>query len=160
MHTFSAAIQMIGVNPYVFVPQDILTEIFNKARKDKGHIPIKGTVNAKPYKQTLVRYSGEWRLYINTSMLKSSPKRVGETIEIAICYDEESREIAPPPEFVAALANKKEAKEVFESISASRRLEIVRYLARLKSPESLEKNISRAINFLEGKERFVGRDKP
>lgn len=41
-----------------------------------------------------------------------------------------------------------------------KKLEIVRYLARLKTEESLEKNIKRAINFLLGNERFVGRYKP
>jgi hypothetical protein len=39
-------------------------------------------------------------------------------------------------------------------------LEIVRYLANLKTEKALDTNIDKAINFLLGKERFVGRDKP
>lgn len=160
MHTFTAAIEIIGVNPFVFVPDDILQQIFKQAGKDKGHISIKGTINDKPYKQTLVKYSGAWRLYINTSMLKNSPKRIGETISISVAIDTESREITPPDNFVKALNKNKKAKMVFDNLSASRKSEIVRYLARLKTEEILEKNINRAINFLLGKERFVGRDKP
>ena len=49
---------------------------------------------------------------------------------------------------------------MFEILTAPRMLEIVRYLATLKSENVLEKNIKRAINFLNGKERFIGRDKP
>lgn len=56
--------------------------------------------------------------------------------------------------------NNLEAKKVFDSLSPSRQNEIVRYLARLKNEAVLEKNINRAINFLLGKERFVGRAKP
>ena len=81
---FKARIEIIGINPFVFVPAKILAEIFKQSGKNKGQIPVRGSVNRKAYKQTLVRYSGDWRLYINTTMLKDSPKRIGEIIEITI----------------------------------------------------------------------------
>ncbi len=160
MFQFSAVIEIIGINPFVFMPPAMLQKLFKQAGKDKGPIPIKGIINGKPYTQTLLKYSGEWRLYINTTMLKDSPKHVGETIDITVAYDPESREIQPPEGFVKALAANKEATRVFNSLPASRKLEIVRYLARLKTPEILQKNTAKAIQFLLGKERFVGRDKP
>lgn len=160
MFRFTAEIEIIGINPFVFVPGDILREMFELSGKNKGPIPVKGTINNKAYTQTLVKYSGEWRLYINTIMLKNSPKRIGETVELTIAYDPESREIEAPENFVKALNANEEAKAVFEQMSASKQLEIVRYLSRLKSEEVRDKNIERAINFLLGKERFVGRDKP
>ncbi|MCB9189933.1 MAG: YdeI/OmpD-associated family protein [Flavobacteriales bacterium] len=160
MDQFIAAIDIIGVNPFVFVPEEILSRIFIDAGKTKGHIPIYGKINDKPYTQTLVKFSGHWRLYINTSMLKNSPKRIGELISISVAYDPVSREISTPPAFLKALENNPSAASVFEKLSPSRKKEIVRYLANLKSPESLNKNILRSIEFLNGKERFVGRDKP
>jgi hypothetical protein len=160
MYKFIAEIQIIGVNPFVFVPDEILSQIFEKAGKNKGHIPICGTINDKPYKQTLVRYSGDWRLYINTSMLKNSPKRIGESIQITIQVDTESREIKAPEKFIEALNSNPEAKKVFGHLSASGKLEIVRYLAALKTEDALHRNITRAILFLSGKGRFIGRDKP
>lgn len=160
MLTFRAEIEIIGINPFVFVPDKILQQIVKQAGKSKGHIPIKGTVNDKPYKQTLVKYSGAWRLYINTTMLKNSPKRLGETIEVTVKFDPESREIQPPVNFMKALAKNKSAKIIFDRLPPSRKLEIVRYLANLKTEEAREKNSNRAINFLLGKERFVGRNKP
>jgi hypothetical protein len=160
MHTFRAEIEIIGINPFVFVPDKILQQIFKQAGKDRGHIPIKGTINGDPYKQTLVKYSGDWRLYINTSMLGNSPKRLGEIIEISVFFDMESREIKPPEDFVKALSKNKKAKTLFDSLPASRKFEIVRYLANLKTEDALKRNIKRAINFLLGKERFIGRDRP
>ncbi len=159
MYTFKAPIKIIGVNPYVEVPEKILKDIFKQAGRDKGKFPICGDVNGKPYKQTLVRYSGNWRLYINTTMLKNSPKRIGEVIEITLQPDSSDRSIKPHPKFTKALTADKEAKSVFDSLPPSRRNEIVRYIANLKTEESVERNVNKAINFLLGTERFVGRDK-
>ncbi len=160
MDKFTAKIEIIVGNPFVFVPEDILKNVFRQAGKDKGPVPICGVLNGKPYTQTLVKYSGEWRLYVNMTMLKNSPKRIGEEVEITVRYDPEKREIEPPAAFVAALNANPEAKNVFNNLSPSKKLEIVRYLARLKSEDSMNNNIRRAILFLLGKERFVGRDKP
>jgi hypothetical protein len=160
MHKFRAKIEIIGINPFVFVPDKILQKIFKEAGKNRGHIPIQGTINGEPYKQTLVKYSGDWRLYINTSMLRNSPKRLGEIIEISVSFDTESREIKPPEGFVKALSKNTKAKTSFDRLPASRKFEIVRYLANLKTEDAQKRNIKRAINFLLGKERFIGRDKP
>lgn len=121
------------------MPDNILNSIFIQANKNKGHIPIKGTINGNPYKQTLIKYSGEWRLYINTTMLKNSPKRIGETIEISILFDAENREVPMLIEFAEALKLNKEASLIFEKLSVSRKSEIIRNLAKLKTKESLEK---------------------
>lgn len=160
MHSFNAILEIIGINPYVFVPEDILRSIFEAAGRDKGPIPVCGTVNALPYKQTLVRFQGSWRLYINTIMLKKSPERIGEQLEITIAFDPVSREEIPHEELIAALEAHPDAKAVFDTLPPSRRKEIVRYINRLKSDEIRTKNIAKAIAFLQGKERFVGRDRP
>lgn len=157
---FSATLEMIGINPFVFVPIAILDALFQEFGRDKGPIPIKGTVNKKAYKQTLVRYSGEWRLYINTTMLKDSPKRIGEEIVLTVGLDDESRELITPPQFTKALEENPEAASVFETLTPSLKKEIIRYLVNMKTAESLERNILRAIRFLKGEERFVGRDNP
>jgi hypothetical protein len=160
IHTFNATIEIIGINPFVFVPDIILTDIFRQAGKNKGTIPIRGTINSLPYKQTLVKYSGDWRLYINTLMLKNSPKRIGENIHLTIEFDPSDRTIQPHPKFVKALRENNQAKTIFDSLTPSLQLEIVRYIANLKTEESINRNILKAIDFLVGKGRFIGRDKP
>jgi hypothetical protein len=160
MHTFKAKLEIIGINPFVFVPDEILKAIFKQAGKDKGHIPIYGKVNGKEYTQTLVKYSGNWRLYINTVMLKDSPKRIGESIEVSVAFDPRDRTIQPHPELVKALKENKEAQIAFGQLPPSRQKEIIRYIATLKTEESIAKNIKKAIGFLCGENKFVGRDKP
>jgi hypothetical protein len=158
--TFRAEIKIIGINPYVTIPAKLLGKIFKEAGRDKGPIPICGQINNKPYRQTLVRYRGGWRLYINSSMLAKSPQRIGETIEISAGFDPADRSIEPHPAFVKALNKNKIAKKVFNELSPSRKKEIVRYISLLKTEESVARNIDRAIHFLSGRGRFVGRDKP
>lgn len=160
MHKFKADIEIIGINPFVFVPEKILAGIFKQAGKDKGAIPIRGTINGNPYRQTLVKFRGNWRLYINMIMLKNSPKRIGETVELSIAFDPSDRVIKPHSKFVMGLDKNKKAKTVFESLRPSLQLEIVRYIANLKTEESIDRNVIKAINFLLGKGKFVGRDKP
>ena len=160
MFNFITKIEIIGANPFVFLPDEILKAIFQQAAKNKGPIPVRGTVNGKPYQQTLVKYAGFWRLYINLVMLKNSPQRIGETIDVAIEFDPSDRSIEPHPKLVKALEDNPAAKEVFDALSPSRQKEIVRYIAHLKTEESVDRNVERAINFLLGEGRFVGRDKP
>lgn len=157
---YSAKIQIIGVNPYVPVPASILKTIFKQANKSKGSIPVRGTIDGHPYIQTLVRYSGKWRLYLNTPMRKSAKKDVGDLIEVHIEFDPVERIIPIHPKLLKALGLNKKAKETFEKLSPSRQKEIARYIGSLKTEDSRDRNITRAIGFLSGKGRFVGRDKP
>jgi hypothetical protein len=160
MREFKAELLIIGVNPFVFVPEPLLFELFKLAGKERGHIPVHGTVNGKKYRQTLLRYRGEWRLYINTAMLKNSPKRIGETLNIEIGFDPAERSIKAHPLFEKALDADKAAKKAFEGLAPSRKKEIIRYISSLKQEDSIEKNIKRAIGFLTGKNGFVGRKNP
>lgn len=156
-YSFHAVIEIIGINPYVQVPEAILAEIFIQAGKNKGYIPVTGTVNKLSYQQTLLRYSGLWRLYINTLMLKNSPNRIGETIEITIEYDSSDRTIKPHPKLIEALKNNLEAKSKFDTLSPSMQKEMVRYISSLKTEGSRDRVIERAISYLLGKGTFIGK---
>ena len=160
MEKFEAKLEIIVGNPFVFVPARILDHIFQQANRNKGPIPVRGTINGKHYQQTLVKYNGAWRLYVNLNMLENSPRRIGEMIKVQIAVDPSDRTIKPHPKLSKALAVHPAAKKVFEGLAPSRQKEIIRYISNLKTEESVERNVARAINFLLGKERFAGRDKP
>lgn len=160
MKSFKATIEIIGVNPYVLLPQSILKNIFISAKKDKGPIPVCGTIDGHKYTQTLVKYSGHWRLYINAPMLKAAKKKVGDRVQLEIAFDPKERKVPFHPKLKKALQENKEAERVFNKLSPSRQKEIVRYISFLKTEESVDRNVARAIKFLTGNSRFVGRDKP
>lgn len=138
----------------------VLKAVFKQAGKDKSPIPVNGTIDGHAYTQTLVKYSGHWRLYLNGPMRKAAGKDVGDTATFTIAYDPAHRSLTMHPKLQAALVQNKKAKAVFDTLPASRQKEIVRYIGHLKNEESVDRNITRAIQFLLGKERFIGRDKP
>lgn len=150
MQRFSAEIYKIGINPVVDPPDDVLKAIFEQAAKDKGPIPVRGVLNGAPFVQTLVRYAGAWRLYINGPMLKDSGLTVGDIAKVEIEFDPRPREAPMPPKLRAAFRKSATARKLFESLPPSRQKEILRYIGSLKSDESIERNVERVISQLLG----------
>ena len=160
MIKFKAKIEIIGVNPFVFLPEKVLQQIFAQAGKDKGKIPVKMKIDGHEFPQTLIKWSGAWRLYLNTPMRKAAQKDVGDTATFEIAYDAIERTVPMHPKFKKALGENKEAKKVFDSLRPSLQLEINRYFSFLKSEAAVDRNVTKAIQFLLGNGRFVARDKP
>lgn len=157
---FKAKIEIIGINPFVFLPENVLKQLFKQANKDKGKIPVNMKIDGHSFTQTLVKHSGHWRLYLNTPMRRAAGKEVGDTARFGISYNDKVKVIPLHPKLLKALKRDKAAKKIFDSLSPSRRLEIVRYISFLKTEESINRNVDKAINFLKGKTRFVGRREP
>ena len=106
MKSFTATIQIIGINPYVLLPAAILDYLLRQYGKPKGQVPVKILINKTEFIQTLVKYAGEWRLYLNTPMRKIAGKNVGDKITISIDYDPEERKTPMHPKLQAALQKK------------------------------------------------------
>ncbi|MGC5743598.1 DUF1905 domain-containing protein [Chryseobacterium sp. NFX27] len=155
--SFTAVLEIIGINPFVFVPEEILTEIFKAAGKDKSPVPVKGTVNGKEFRQNLMKYLGEWRLYVNLLMLKNSPKRIGEMIEVFIEFDDSDRTISIHPKLDAAIKGSAVATRNFENLIPSRKHELIRYINNLKTDASIDRNIEKIIRHLHGETDFFGK---
>lgn len=157
MKSFSSKIQIIGVNPYVLMPASVLKYLFEKAGKDKGAIPVQLKIAGENFIQNLVKYSGKWRLYLNTPMRKAAGKDVGDKIKIEIDFDPKERLIPVHPKLKKAFQQDPAANAAFNQLSPSRQKEILRYINFLKSEETVNKNIKRAIDHLTNNGSFVGR---
>ena len=114
MKSFSAKIFIIGVNPYVLLPETVLQSLCKRAARDKGPIPVRGTLNGNAFTQTLVKYSGKWRLYLNTPMRKATGIDVGDIANVKIEYNPEVRIIPMHPKLQEALQQNEKAKSAFE----------------------------------------------
>ncbi|RKT01982.1 YdeI/OmpD-associated family protein [Chryseobacterium defluvii] len=156
-NTFTAKLEIIGINPFVFIPEDILNTIFETSGRNKSPIPVKGSVNGKEFKQNLMKYLGEWRLYINLTMLPNSPKRIGETIDVSVEYDDSDRSIPIHPDLDRAIKEDPLVLKNFEALIPSRRLELIRYIHHLKTEESIRRNIDKIIRHLKGETDFFGK---
>lgn len=135
----------------VDTPDDVLATIFEQAGKSKGPIPVCGKLNGARFIQTLVKYQGAWRLYINGEMLKASGLKVGDTANIEIEFDRRRpREVSMPELLKKALKGNPEAKAAFEKLAPYRQKEILRYLGFLKNDESIIRNTERVLRHLSG----------
>jgi uncharacterized protein YdeI (YjbR/CyaY-like superfamily) len=139
------------VNPYVLLPEEVLLALFKESKKDKGPIPVKGILNGKEFVQTLVKYQGVWRLYLNGIMRKAAGIDVGDIAHVAIAFDPSSREVAMHPQFKEALEKYPHAKKEFESYPPYRQKEINRYINNLKSEDTRTKIIEKFVQHLLGK---------
>ena len=50
---FSAKIDLIGINPFVFLPEKVLLYLFKRAGKNTSPLPVCGTVNGKKYNSAM-----------------------------------------------------------------------------------------------------------
>ena len=148
MAAFTARIKKLGINPVVDPPEAVLVEIFRQAGRTKGPIPVRGTMNGAEFIQTLVKYKGSWRLYLNARMLKESDTKVGDTVSIEVAFDPRPREVTVPKSLEDALRSDQEARAAFERLSPSRRKEINRYIGSLKTDESVDRNVAKIIRHL------------
>lgn len=70
---------------------------------------------------------------------------------IELEFDNEPRIVSMSQQLTTALAKNKQAQIAFEKLSPSRQREINRYLASLRTEESVERNVEKIIRFLTGK---------
>jgi hypothetical protein len=156
-YSFNSVIHKIGINPYVAVPDSIMEELFADAGKNTGAIPVKGLLNGKKFIHNLVKYSGLWRLYLNTPMRRSAGIDTGDIALVTLSIDKKKRTTPMPDDLKDALAKNKKAADAFHHLPPSFQKEIMRYINGLKSEESRERNVRKAIAHLLGKEKFIGR---
>ncbi|MFL9832686.1 YdeI/OmpD-associated family protein [Chryseobacterium terrae] len=154
---FTTKLEIIGINPFVFIPNEILNELFETSGKNKSPIPVKGTINGREFRQNLMKYLGEWRLYINLTMLKDSPKRIGEMLEISVEFDDSDRTVSIHPDLEKAIKENSVALQNFENLIPSRKLELIRYINNLKTEISIQRNIEKIVKHLNGETDFFGK---
>ena len=137
-------------NPCVDVPASIVSRLQSESGK-KQAIPVHLTLEGKPFKANIVRYLGDWRLYLNGPMLKSAKVAVGDKVGVTLRFDPVIRREPMHPALAKALAVDLAAKQAFLALPPSRRKEFFRYLNALKRADTLKLNIDRLMKYLAGK---------
>jgi hypothetical protein len=158
---FRATIQIKLQNPYVLVtrqnaeclkngwkkPMPVLAQIYGDQKTWRINMMLKG--------------DGDFFLYLNGKIRKSSGTKVGDEVSVHLSFDEsyQSGHTYPmPPWFSVPLSKNEKAQTAWNNLSPSRKKEILRYFSWLKSDEARERNVTRALLVLSGNEgRFMGR---
>lgn len=159
---FYGAIEIRGINPYIHVEAKTANRIKAGRRKP---IPVLARINGQPKQpwriNLMPRGDGSFYLYLHGSVRKASATKPGDRVMVELSFDESYRAgsgYAVPPWFRAALRRNRRARDAWQALIPSRKKEILRYFAALKSPEARARNLRRAIEVLSGSEaRFMAR---
>ena len=162
MARFREQIRIRGVNPYILVRAEIARRLKADWRKP---LPVCVRVNGHPQKPSRVNMmpvgDGSFYLYLRGTLRKASGAAVGDVVIVDLSFDRTYRGGPghPVPRwFRNALERNATARQSWEALIPSRKKEILRYFAGLKSTEAKLRNLKRALEVLSGKEaRFMGR---
>ena len=104
--------------------------------------------------------NGAFYLYLHGDVRRASMTTVGQRVAVEVAFDgayRNGRMHRMPEWFRKPLARDSQAA-AWKRLTPSRKKEILRYLARLKSPEARARNVRRALAALSGgPERYMGR---
>lgn len=156
---FTALIRIRGINPYVAVSARRAARLRKHWRRP---MPVLVRIDGEPWRINMMPAGdGSFYLYLHKAVREASHTRVGEQVTVELAFDSSYRNgpLHPMPRwFSAALRNEPAAKANWERLPPSRRKEVLRYLAGLKSDAARQRNLVRAMSVLAGAPgRFMAR---
>jgi hypothetical protein len=159
---FRAKIAINGINPFVRVSAATAARLQSGWRKP---LPVRVRVNGKPRSPWRVNLmpvgDGAFYLYLHGTVRKASGTQVGDFAHLELQFDDVYRNgpMHPMPSwFSKALKDAAGARRAWDRLIPSRKKEVLRYFAQLKSPQAQARNLQRAIGVLSGgRGRFMGR---
>ena len=160
---FRSTIEINGINPFVLVDAACASQLKRRWRKP---LPVQIRINGKPdmpWRINLMpRGDGSFYLYLHEQVRRASGTKVGDVVDVEIRFDEDygAGPAHPMPEwFSEALEHDDRTRQGWDALPPSRKKEILRYFARLKSPEAQARNRAQVLYVLAGgKARFMARD--
>jgi len=173
---FRAVIKIHGINPYVLVsarrasklrpnwrkPMPVLVKINGKPEKSRSTPSLGSVAQGRLWRINMMPVGdGSFRLYLHSGVRKTSNTGVGDRVNVEVSFDAKYRggPMHPMPKwFRTALAKNPTARQNWDALIPSRKKEILRYFAALKSAEARERNLARALQALSGEPvRFMAR---
>jgi hypothetical protein len=162
MATFKATINMRGINPFIEVNATHAAAVKPGWRKP---LPVLVRINDKPAQPHRINMmpagDGTFYLYLNGIIRQQAGVTVGDRVSVEIAFDPSYRngpQHAMPRWFRTALAKNPDAWANWKKLTPSRKKEVLRYFASLKSPQARARNLARAISMLSGVTgRFMAR---
>ncbi len=160
--SFEAVVEIRGINPFVLVSAAHVASLKPGWRKP---LPVLLRVNGKPAdacKTNLMPVGdGSFYLYLNGIVRTEAAVCVGDLVRVEMQFDTGYRngpQHPLPSWFKKALNENPRARENWDALIPSRKKEILRYFAGLKSAEARARNLAKAVDVLSGQAgRFMAR---
>jgi hypothetical protein len=112
-------------------------------------VPVTVTINGYTYRTTVAPYTGVYLIPLSAENREGAGVRAGEVVDVDIEHDTAPREVTVPSDLADAL-DAAGVRAAFDSLSFTRRKEIVVGVEGAKKPETRRARIERAVAELSG----------
>ncbi len=155
-------VEIRGINPFVSVSASRVGRLKAGWRKP---LPVLVRINRQPEEawrtNLMPAGDGDFYLYMHGGMRAQAGVSVGSVVSVELAFDAGYRngpQHPMPSWFSKALDENEKAKKNWKALTPSRKKEVLRYFAQLKSPEARARNLSKALHVLSGESgRFMAR---
>ena len=148
MHVFSAPIVKLGINACLNVPEKIVKSLLAAAGRKSAPVQVKCVLNGVEFDANVVRYSGDWRLYLNLVTRRAAGCDIGDKVKIHLAYDPSIRMPPMPEPFRQALHDEPNLQKAWRLQPSAKRREILQFLNDQKTDAELAHGIVETTKFL------------
>jgi hypothetical protein len=107
--------------------------------------PVKVTLNGYTYRSTIAAMGGPPCIPLRRSNREAAGLQGGETLQVRLELDTETREVKPPADFMSALKAAPPARHRWRELSYSHRREYAEAIEGAKKPETRTRRIEAAV---------------
>lgn len=125
------------------VPEEVVSELGSSKRP-----AVRADINGYSYRTTVAPMGGVFLIPVSADVRKKAQIAAGDEVDVDIELDTEPREVAVPPDLALALADDAEAKQVFDSLSFSKKQRLVLPIEEAKTEETRQRRVEKAISEL------------
>jgi hypothetical protein len=145
--TFTAILKRpegVGTWTYCDIPFDV-TLLYGV----KGQVKVKGVLNGQTFRSSGMPHGdGTHYLVVNKALRDAAGVRQGDSVQVSIEPDQESRNLTLPLDLVKALGQNTPAKDAFDKLSYSHQKEYVGWIESAKKAETRQARIAKAMEML------------
>ena len=128
-----------------------------KAFGSKGLVPVTGTINRVPYRNSLKpNGDGTHYMHLNKELLAGIGARVGDTVKVVMEKDQAPRSVEVPADLQSALKPEPELAKAFAGLSYSHQKEFVDWIVQAKKAETRGRRVAKALEMLAAKQKPKG----
>ena len=106
---------------------------------------VRVTVGDHTYRTTVASMGGRFLVPLSAENRTAAGVAAGEEVDVELVLDEAPREVAAPPDLLAALADDEPARTTFDALAPSHRKEWVRWIEEAKKAETRTARVSRTV---------------
>ena len=140
---FQTTLQLAGKTATGFeVPPEIVEALGSK------RAAVRVTIRGYTYRSTIAARGDRYLVGVSAENRAGADVAAGDVVDIEIELDTAPREVTVPPELAAALDREPAARQLFDSLSYSKRTAFASPIERAKAAETRQRHIDRALGAL------------